>query len=67
MVKNVEVELGCNKGWLKMHYVFLFQLVSMMLCNLPCRSKCVLLTNLRVFLVLFVREIQMEEAVRQIF
>jgi hypothetical protein len=37
MVKNVEVELGCYKGWLKMHYVYSFQLVSMMLCTVPIK------------------------------
>jgi hypothetical protein len=65
MVKNVEVELQCNKGWLRMHYSF--QLVSMMLSNLPFISNWVSLTNPHVFLVLLVRETEMEEAVGQSF
>jgi hypothetical protein len=58
MVKNVEVEFECNKGWLRMHYSF--QLVSLMLYNLVFRSNCVSLTNPQVFLVLLVRETKME-------
>jgi hypothetical protein len=56
MVKNVEVELECNKGWLRMHYSF--QLVSLMLYNLA--SNCVSFTNPHVFLVLLVRETKIE-------
>jgi hypothetical protein len=50
-----------------MHYLYWFQLVSMMLCNLPFISICVLFSNPHIFLVLLLRETETEDALRQSF